>query len=215
MIYSSGIKYPYIKPSLEKEVRLLQHNEKQLIDAAANGCTRSFEQLISPVEVKMLSIAAGLASCPDEADDIFQEAMINAYRSMSKFRADSKFATWLYRIVVNAAMDHHRSLRSKLKYIVSNSSSENSETPEIQAYEQYATDDTGESKMHNEQLSKAINQALANLSANERIAFVICHQQGLKMADAAGIMHCSEGAVKNFLFRARSKMREQLKQFVG
>lgn len=204
-----------VRPLPEKEDRQLQHNEKQLISAAANGCTMSFEQLISPVESKMLSIAAGLASSPDEADDIFQEAMINAYRSLPKFRADSKFATWLYRIVVNAAMDHHRSLKSKLKYIVSNTSSKHSETQNAQAYEQYATDDTGESQMHNEQLSKAISQALESLSPNERIAFVICHQQGLKMADAAGIMHCSEGAVKNFLFRARSKMREQLKQFVG
>jgi RNA polymerase sigma-70 factor, ECF subfamily len=193
----------------------LQHNEKELINAAANGCTLSFERLISPVESKMLSIAAGLASSPDEADDIFQEAMINAYRALPKFRAESQFATWLYRIVVNAAMDHHRSLKSKLKYIVSNTGSKNSETQDWQAYERYATNETGESQMHNEQLSKAISHALESLSPNERIAFVICHQQGLKMTEAAGIMHCSEGAVKNFLFRARSKMREQLKQFVG
>lgn len=161
----------------------------------------------------MLSVAAGLASSPDDADDIFQDAMINAYRALPKFRKDSQFNTWLYRIVVNAAMDHHRKLKSKLKYFVSNTISTNSGETFENNYEQYSNGDTSESELHNQRLSQAISDALTYLSAKERISFVLCHQQGLKMEDAAGVMQCSVGAIKNFLFRARQKMREQLEPF--
>jgi len=163
----------------------------------------------------MLSVAAGLASSPDEADDIFQEAMINAYRALPKFRSESRFTTWLYRIVVNAAMDHRRKLKSQFKYFVSDSIPKNSESTYGREYELYSTGETSETEMQNEQLSRAINRALKELSETEKIAFVLCHQQGLKMSEAAGIMRCSEGAIKNFLFRARAKMREQLKEFIG
>ena len=190
------------------------HSENELISAASRGCTVSFEQLIRPIESKMLSVAAGLASTPDEADDIFQDAMINAYKGLSKFKQDSQFKTWLYRVVVNAAMDHHRKLKSKLKYIISNSSLKNDDSNQPAEYEQYSIGDTNEAEIHNEQLSKAINEALGCLSEKEKIAFVLCHQQGLKMIDAAKIMQCSDGAIKNFLFRARSKMQQQLKHFV-
>ena len=192
----------------------MQHNENHLILAAAKGCTSSFEQLISPIESKMLSIAAGLVSTPDEADDIFQEAMINAYKGLPKFRKDSQFKTWLYRIVVNAAMSHRRKLKSSLKHLITNRANKDSDDPELQAYEQYTTGETSETELHNEQLSLAINRALACLAPNERIAFVLCHQQGFKIVDAAKVMCCTDGTVKSYLFRARERMRDQLKEFV-
>lgn len=197
-----------------EECSILQYNEKELIFDAANGCTSSFGKLISPIESKMLSVAAGLASSPDDANDIFQEAMINAYKALPKFKNESQFSTWLYRIVLNAAMTHRRKLSNRLKYFISNSISKTGEEHQVGEYEQYAFDKTCESELHNQQLSIAINRALAHLSTNERIAFVLCHQQGFKNADAANVMQCGEGSVKSFLFRARDKMREQLKEFV-
>ena len=162
----------------------------------------------------MLSVAAGLASSPDEADDIYQDAMINAYKALPKFRKDAQFKTWLYRIVVNAAMDHHRKLKSKLKYFVTNTASSDDGEPFHREYEQYECSESNENSLHNQRLAVAITKALESLSANEKIAFVLCHQQGLKMEDAAGVMQCSVGAVKNFLFRSRQKMREKLEPYV-
>lgn len=186
--------------------------EKELILAAQQGSVGAFEQLINQVEAKMLSVAAGLAACPDEADDIYQDAMICAFKAMPGFRMESQFSTWLYRIVVNTAMSSKRKLKRQLSRFVSTTTASGSET-ELE-YEKYSNGADPEMELHNEQLSKAINRALECLTDKERISFVLCHQQGFKISDAANVMQCSDGAVKSFLFRAREKMREQLAEYI-
>ena len=200
-------------------------NENELIIKAQNGCISSFERLIKQIDKKMLSLAAGLASTHDEAEDIYQEAMLTAYKALPKFRMQSQFSTWLYRIVVNTAISSRRKLRNKINSLIYGhsqgkrtgeySTNEYGETWE--SYESFAPGDGIEepdSAMINEQLSIAISKALSDLSERERIAFVLCHQQELKMIDAAQIMQCSDGAIKNYLFRARQKMQVALREYI-
>jgi len=169
---------------------------------------QAFETLIQGVERQMLMVAAGLASYPDEADDIYQEAVLNAFNALPKFRAQSQFSTWLYRIFVNTALSYKRKLSHRL-------SRQLAPDEQIQGdYERYqsaAIGDTPEHHMANQQLSVAITQALGALSEKERVAFVLCHQQELTVVEASYIMACTEGSVKSYLFRARDKLRKLLK----
>ncbi|TQV88439.1 RNA polymerase sigma factor [Aliikangiella coralliicola] len=189
--------------------------EKDLIEAAQQGNVSAFEQLINGTERKMLSIAAGFAASPDDAEDIYQDAMINAFRALPKFRKDSQFSTWLYRILVNTAISSRRKLKSKINRLITFYDPQNDENTSISGYEQYGSESNPEAQLSNDQLSKAINKALASLSDKEKIAFVLCHQQEIKIVDAAQIMGCGEGSVKSYLFRARDKMRSQLQSFIG
>ncbi len=189
--------------------------EENLIEAAQQGSVVAFEQLISPVEKKMLSLAAGLASSPDEAEDIYQEAMLSAYKGLAKFQSKSKFSTWLYRILVNAASNSRRKLKNKLSQLIVTERIDFETSINEPLYEQYTTSANPESELVNKQLSEAINKAMRSLSEQEKIAFVICHQQEFKIADAAQVMECSEGTVKSTLFRAREKMRSQLKAYLN
>ena len=184
--------------------------QKDLIAAAQKGSVGAFEQLINQLEHKMLSLAAGLASTPDEAEDIYQEAMLSAFKAIPKFRLESQFSTWLYRILVNTAISSRRKLKNKLsRLIVSDRSSYDDNLAE-ENFEHYGVSGNPEAELINEQLNLAINNALASLSEKERIAFVLCHQQEIKIFEAAQVMDCQEGSVKSYLFRAREKMREQL-----
>ena len=190
--------------------------ENELISNAQNGCINSFEQLIKQIDKKMLSLAAGLASSHDEAEDIYQEAMLTAYKSLSKFKVQSQFSTWLYRIVVNTAISSRRKLRNKINSLIYGHSQGKGEQLS-ESYETYAAgteNDEPESIMMNKQLSEAINNALSDLSEKEKIAFVLCHQQEIKIVDAAQIMQCSDGAIKNYLFRARQKMQKTLRGYI-
>jgi len=195
-------------------------NENELIIKAQNGCISSFETLIKKIDKKMLSLAAGLASSHDEAEDIYQEAMLTAYKALPKFRMQSQFSTWLYRIVVNTAISSRRKLRNKINSLIyghSQGKKIDVHGENWESYESYSTGDEidePDSAMINEQLSKAIAKALSNLSERERIAFVLCHQQEIKMIDAAQIMQCSDGAIKNYLFRARQKMQVALQDYI-
>lgn len=199
----------------------MHESEKDLILLAQQGSVTAFEQLINPFEKAMLGMASSLACFPDDADDIYQDAMIAAYQSLAKFKMQSRFSTWLYRILVNTAISRRRKLKNKLSRLIFNESTvaenEVGQSKTALSLNNYTgnenADDDPEAKLINQQLSQAIQQALIGLSEKEKIAFILCHQQELKINQSAQVMECSEGAVKSYLFRAREKMRDQLKQF--
>jgi RNA polymerase sigma-70 factor (ECF subfamily) len=178
--------------------------QHDLIKAAQQGSTRAFEQLIDGLERQMMALAAGLAAFPDEADDIYQEALLNAFRALPKFRLESQFSTWLYSIFVNTAFSYKRRLSQKF------SRRAPSDEQHSEPVEHYASP---QREVENSRLSLAITKALAQLSEKERIAFVLCHQQELAIFEAAEIMACSEGSVKSYLFRGREKLRRALKAY--
>jgi RNA polymerase sigma-70 factor (ECF subfamily) len=155
----------------------------------------------------MLALAAGYANGPDDANDIYQDAIIAAYRSLPDFRSESQFSTWLYRIVVNTALSHRRKLRRVMAQLLSLKGSYEDE-------EQYCADSqTPESHMLSDELNKQITRALTTLAPRERMAFVLCHQQEFKLREAAEVMSCSVNSVKSYLFRARGKLQKKLKPY--
>lgn len=192
----------------------MQNPEKSLIQEAQQGSVRAFEQLISQVDKNMLSLAAGLVSCPYEAEDIYQEAMLKAFKALPRFRMESQFGTWLYRILVNTAISYRRKLKNNWVRLISSDQPEFEQNSYSNPNSQFASAENPESKLLNQQLSEAISKALEHLSDKERIAFVLCHQQEFKIGDAAQVMAVSQGAVKSYLFRAREKMRLQLQDFI-
>ena len=183
---------------------MLSETEDELIKAAKAGNSAAFSRLLRGVEQQMLAVAAGMASNPAEGDDIYQDAMIAAYRALPNFKMESKFSTWLYRIVVNTALSRRRKVKRFMQTFVSDDSSANYS----ERYE--SAERNPEDAMLNDELSDQLNSAMARLGSRERVAFVLCHQQGFKLKEAAEMMSCSLESIKVTLFRARSKLKEQL-----
>ena len=186
---------------------MLQETEEQLIRAAQDGNFAAFGRLIRPMERQMLSVAAGIARDRDEADDIYQDALLSAFRGMATFKMESRFSTWLHRIVVNTALSRQRQLKRLWKHVTHLQGEES----ELESYGE--TREQPQDVLLNDELSERLNNALRVLTDKERIAFVLCHQQEFKLQEAAIIMDCSENSIKTFLFRARAKLREQLKTY--
>ena len=183
---------------------MLQETEEELIRAAQAGNIAAFERLVRPVERQMLALAAGISHNAEDANDIFQDAMISAFKAMKSFKIDSKFSTWLHRIVVNTSLSYRR----KMKRIWH----QTTELHEDEGYEeQHCTDQQSPEKtMLSSELNTQLNTALATLTARERIAFVLCHQREFKIRETAVVMECNENTVKAYLFRARNKLKQQL-----
>jgi RNA polymerase sigma factor (sigma-70 family) len=97
---------------------LLSETEEDLVRAAQAVNVAAFERLVMRLEHQMLALAAGYANSSDDANDIYQDAMIAAYRSLSQFRSESKFSTWLYRIVVNTALSHRRKFSRVMEQLI-------------------------------------------------------------------------------------------------
>ena len=84
---------------------------------------------------------------------------------------------------------------------------------EYERDEQYVEPHSPESAVMDEELSGEISKAMRKLSDQERMAFVLCHQQGFKLREAAEIMSCTENAIKVMLFRGRNKLKQQLANY--
>jgi len=185
---------------------LLKETEEELVRSAQSGNIAAFERLVRLLEQQMLAVAAGFAHTPDDANDIYQDAMLAAYRALPKFKLESKFSTWLHKIVVNTALSNRRKLKRTWQKMAAIQN-------EYEQVEKYVEHRSPESLMLDGELNTQINRAMRKLTDTERIAFVLCHQQGFKIREAAEIMSCSGNSVKVVLFRARNKLKQELAEY--
>lgn len=174
--------------------------ERHLILKAREGDGAAFARLVSRYDRRILGLALDMVGNAEDARDVFQEAMLAAYRGLRKFRMESEFSTWLYRIAVNRAITFRNQRRRRV-------------TPEPSEVE--VVDGFGpERKLLDAELRGQLDRALEELSEKERIAFVLCHRQGVKIDRAAELMNCSAGAVKSYLFRGREKVKRLLRDYM-
>src|SRR5262249_12539666 len=88
-------------------------DEARLIEQAQHGDAAAFERLVSVYQGKIFGFARAFTSDPHEAADLAQEALIKIYRSLASFRYQSSLLTWMFRIVKNVFLDHHKSRRQR------------------------------------------------------------------------------------------------------
>jgi len=133
------------------------------------------------------------------ADDLSQEAFIQAFRKLAQFRGDARFSTWIYRIAYNAFLMHVRARKPE--------ESLDDATPEPED-EEHAGDLQAEQSTANLQLD--LQRALALLSPAERAAIVQCYYLDRSHEEAAYVMQCPLGTVKSHVSRAKQKLKGAL-----
>ena len=187
-------------------------DERALIRRAQRGDREAFEELVRLYDQEVLRLALKLVRSPEEAQDLYQEAFLKVYRSIGKFRLESRFSTWLYRVVMNVFYDHLRRQKSR---------GEVQAEPSAEGEKDYAaTLPEGRPGLNPDRALRAreiggrLETALAGLSARERIVFELKHCQGLKLRAIGEVCGTSEEAAKNSLFRAMQKLRVQLADLV-
>lgn len=181
-----------------------------LIREAQAGNRTAFEELVRHYDQAVLRLALHLTGSEADAQDIYQEAFLKAYRSVGKFRFECSFYTWLYRIVTNLCLDHLRrkQVRKEDAPVVTDSEGE-----EYSVIDQVADDRAHSNPEHDlmrRELGKHIHAALAKLSGRERVVFELKHYQGLKLRTIGEMLNTTEETAKNTLFRATQKLRASL-----
>ena len=184
-----------------------------LVRRAQQGDTAAFEELVRHYDRTVLRLAMHLTDSAEDAQDIYQEAFLRAYRNIGRFRFECSFYTWIYRIVTNLCCDHLRRKQLHDRYAYSEPYSGDSEDREETVLDRASDQSAGASPERaalNGELRKRILWALNKLSARERLVFELRHYQGLKLQTVAAILSTTENTVKNTLFRATHKLRLQL-----
>lgn len=181
--------------------------ERQWIMKARQGDTQAFEMLIAQYDSQIMGLLMQMLNNREDARDAYQDVFLRVWRGMGRFREESEFYTWVYRIAVNTAITQ-RKRRTRHKHSSLDQMADPDETPTWHPVDEAASP---EQLLSGKLLGQEIENALQVLSVKQRAAFILRHYQEFRIAEIAAIMSCSEGTVKNYLFRATRKLRRSLK----
>jgi RNA polymerase sigma-70 factor, ECF subfamily len=185
-----------------RKVEPLEEDEGLLIEAARAGERRAAQVLYSRYQEQVWRVVYRLVLDHEEALDICQETWMKAFGSLSRFRTESRFGTWITRIAVNSAYSRMRTASWRGRR------NQATVDEELETFPSRFPDprESLEERYHHE----IVEDAILDLSPNQRQALVLRYFGDLPLAEIAGIMECREGSVKSHLHRAVEALRKKL-----
>ena len=183
-----------------------QSSDKKLVKRVQKGDKGAFDLLVLKYQHKIVNLVMRYVRDPDLALDITQEAFIKAYRALPRFRGDSAFYTWMYRIAVNTAKTHLAAQRRRPMDV----------ELDLQDPEQYdlhaklKETDTPEGVTLSNELKEIVERAIAALPEDLRTAIILRELEGMSYEEIAQTMECPVGTVRSRIFRARDAIAKKV-----
>ena len=195
---TSKITRPELEPVSEK-------TDEQLVDDFKNGDEKAFVTIINRYKTRLTRLAWSVVRNEDDAMDIVQDSFIKVYRKLHSFRGASKLYTWLYRIVMNHAIDY---VRKRPNATIIPVDEMLREPPE--------KDKSNRPDYHllNEELHQKIFEAVDKLPEKQKRVVLLREVEDLSYNEIADVLGCSVGTVMSRLFYAREKLRTLLEPYV-
>ncbi|MEE4204274.1 MAG: RNA polymerase sigma factor RpoE [Halieaceae bacterium] len=183
-----------------------RETDQQLVRRAQRGDTRAFDLLVLKYQGRIATLVARFVNSPAEVEDVTQEAFIKAFRALPKFRGESAFYTWLYRIASNAAKNH---LVAKGRRPTSDADIDDAEY--FDNGDALRDAETPENRLFGDELAAVVRDALEGLPDDLRTALTLREFEGLSYEDIAEVMDCPVGTVRSRIFRAREAVDARVK----
>jgi len=185
-------------------------DDTMLIREAQRGNRAAFEELVRHYDQAVLRLALHLTGSEHDAQDIYQDAFLKAYKNVGSFRFECSFYTWIYRIVTNLCLDHLRKRQVRKEDAPVAVDSSGGEYDLLDQVPDARAAANPERDLMARELGTRINRALERLTPRERMVFELKHYHGLKLRTVGEILHTTEETAKNTLFRATQKLRGSL-----
>ncbi|HMB39556.1 MAG TPA: RNA polymerase sigma factor RpoE [Wenzhouxiangellaceae bacterium] len=188
-----------------------RETDQLLVERVQKGDKRAFDLLVGKYQHKIVSLISRYVSDHAEALDVAQEAFIKAYRAIGRFRGDSAFYTWMYRIAINTAKNH----------LVSQSRRPPSSDVDAQDAEQFQIEtrlkdrSSPEHELLKEEIETTIHEAIADLPDDLRVAITLREMEGMSYEEIATTMDCPIGTVRSRIFRAREAIDSRLRPLLS
>lgn len=186
-------------------------SDEDLVREAQQGDTRAFDELVVRYQDKVYRLSFKILRHEDDAAEALQDAFLSAYRGLAKFKAESTFSTWLYRIATNASLMKYRKRRDNVVSLdQSQRASEDAEPMQVPDWSQQPVRD-----LLNGETRDVMQEGIDRLPEDLRTVFVLRDVQELSNAEVAEILELSVAAVKSRLHRARLQLRDRLNRYFG
>ncbi len=186
-------------------------DDQRLVERVQDGDKRAFDVLVLKYQHKIVTLVMRYVRDHAEALDVTQEAFIKAYRAIPKFRGDSAFYTWLYRIAINTAKNHIVALKRRpMEYDLDLQESGGYET-----HAQLRDLDSPEHLAQRDELRDAVQSSIDSLPEELRVAIVFREIDGMSYGEIATAMDCPVGTVRSRIFRARDAIEKAIRSHAG
>lgn len=171
----------------------------ELVQDVLAGRVERFEILVRRYQRLVATAALRMGVPRQEVEDVANEVFYKVFRSLRRYEPSHALSTWLYRITVNAALDHRRARRHD---------SQSEELPQSLADERPSQAAATEDR----QRSALLQDALQRLPDHYRTPLVMTHVEGMSIDEVARILDLPEGTIKSRLFRARAMLKEVVRR---
>jgi len=180
------------------------------VERARAGDSDAFRLLVEQHSRAIFRLAFRMTGNEQDAEDVVQETFLRAYKQLARYEARSSFSTWLFRIASNYSLDL---IRMRKRHEDKRERGTDEERDFLQTIQM---DTPGPERMaYGTQVRNRVNEALNELSPQERTAFVLRHFEGLSIEEIGVSLGTGTNATKHSIFRAVQKLRKNLEPVVG
>lgn len=195
----------------EEPVDLTHQEDEALVTRARRGDPAAFDVLVTRYHQRLYATIYRMTSNHEDANDLLQDALIKAYRSLGSFHGNSSFYTWVYRIAVNCTLNFLKRSGRHRHYSLDDVDSAIQTDPD---FVELMTHETPTRDVGLHELQRRLHDALQKLSEAHRVVVVLHDVQGMTHADIARVLNCSEGTVRSRLFYARQQLQGLLSDYL-
>ena len=183
-----------------------ESTDAQLVQRVQKGDKGAFDLLVLKYQHKIVNLVMRYVRDPDQALDIAQEAFLKAYRALPRFRGDSAFYTWMYRIAVNTAKNYLAAQRRRPMDV----ELDLQDPEQFDLHAKLKETDTPEGVTLSQELQATVERAIAALPDDLRTAIVLRELDGMSYEEIAQTMECPVGTVRSRIFRARDAISKKI-----
>ena len=193
---------------MSRTARQSAEQDRELVEAVRKGDPTAYRGLVERYQGRVYGLMCGMVRDREEARDLTQEVFIKAYNNLDRFRLESSFYTWLYRIAMNLAIDHIRKFkRRQTGEFDDNQAQWEADGMLADGHRRLEPD----RDLSRKQLHGTIMEALQKLSPDHRQVILLREVEGLSYAEIGEAADIAEGTVMSRLYYARRKLQKLLK----
>jgi RNA polymerase sigma-70 factor (ECF subfamily) len=180
-----------------------------LIEQLKQKDETAFKTVVKTWQDMVFNTVLGIVQNPEDAEDVSQEVFVQVYESITTFKGESKFSTWLYRIAITKAMDHIRKKTRKKRFAFIQSlfglNNEVIHDPPDFHHPGISLD--------NKERAAVLFKAIEKLPENQKIAFTLHKVEGISYQEVSEIMKLSLSSVESLLHRAKNNLKKNLEEY--
>ena len=183
--------------------------EQELIQGLKTGSEHAYKELIETRQSLVFNTIIGFLQNQEDAEDVAQDVFIKVFESIHQFKGESALSTWIYRVAVTSALEFLRKKKRKKRFgfLRPILGEDNEPTVDVPDFHHPGV------QLDNKEKAAILFKSIRQLPENQQIAFILNKVEGLSYQEVANIMQTSLSAIESLLHRAKSNLKEILKNF--